>query len=241
MEALPEQREEHLVTDLANRIQQLEAELGAARAELIGVHSRLLFARQSFYADGRTEATLRSTPGMARSRQMQEEEPRDKKICIEPLPIHHPLRRKWSLGKVMLHRLPEADTPRLCFIGNHIPKGQLRIFGLLEDGAVWEHFIGFDKLAAEGGIILGRDADSCDLCLPENGVSRNHARLELGPSGLVITDLNSTNGIHINERHINAYSPQEPLTDGCIIRLGETALRIEIVHGSAEPPPTSIS
>ncbi|MBR1998626.1 MAG: FHA domain-containing protein [Akkermansia sp.] len=238
MEAPREQQEEHLVADLAGRIQRMEAELEVARAQLIGMHSRLLFARQSFYADSQTEATLRSTPSMARSRQALQQEAEQQQISIEALPIQHPLRRKWSLGKVLLHRLPEADAPRLCFIGNHIPKGKLRLFGLLEDGSVWEQLIPFDRLATEGGVTLGRDATACDLCLPENGVSRSHARIELGATGLVITDLNSTNGIHLNDRHINAYSPQEPLADGCIIRFGETALRVEIVYGSAEPTPT---
>jgi pSer/pThr/pTyr-binding forkhead associated (FHA) protein len=87
-------------------------------------------------------------------------------------------------------------------------------------------------LAREGGITIGRDPESTDLQLPENGVSRTHACIELGATGLVISDLNSTNGIQVNEQHLNSYNPQAPVYDGTVIHLGDTALRIEIIYST---------
>jgi pSer/pThr/pTyr-binding forkhead associated (FHA) protein len=115
----------------------------------------------------------------------------------------------------------------------------MRILGLLSNGDVWEHHIPFSRLAQDGGITIGRDKKAADLPLDENGVSRLHARIELGSTGLVITDLNSTNGLFINNEHINSYSPQKPLTDGAVIRMGKTALRVELIIGSHELHPTS--
>ena len=230
--------EEQQVAVLAQRIHELESELSCARAQLIGVHSKLMFARQSFYADRHTETALRSTSVVSVDSAKSAEAP-DSHIHIEPLPIHHPLRRKWALGKGLKDTKKGETTQRICFTGHHAPGGKLRIFGLLADGEPWEHIIPFSDLAADNGIIIGRDPEAVHLVLPENGVSRTHARIELGSTGLVITDLNSTNGLMVNDEHINNYSPQVPLSDGSTIRLGDTILRVEIIYGSAEPTPKS--
>lgn len=235
MNADNSKNEEQQVADLAQRIQGLESELTEARAQLIGVHSRLLYARQSFYADEHTEGTIRSGATNPQSRAAQVQEEDQAPIHIEPLPIHHPLRRKWSLGKGLPGSTTRGTGQRISFVGNHVPGGMLRLFSLLANGEPWEQLISFSELAKEGGIIIGRDPETVHLQLPENGVSRMHARIELGSTGLVISDLNSTNGIQVNDDHINSYSPQVPINDGTIIRLGDTALRVEIIYGSAEP------
>ena len=226
--------EERQVAELAQRIQALENELAGARAQLVGVHSHLLFNRQFFYADGATESTLRSTPVSVCSRRAELPESAPV-VTIEPLPIQHPLRRKWSLGKGLPDSADAAAEHHLFFTEDCIPCGQLRMFGLLSDGEVWEHFVPFSQLVQEGGIVIGRDASSADFILPETGVSRRHARIELVATGLVISDLNSTNGLLVNDQVVNGYSPRVSLADGSIIRLGDTSIRIEIVYGSAEP------
>lgn len=235
MSAERSMNEEQQVVALAQRIQELETELAGARAQLIGVHSRLMFARESFYEDRHTETALRSTSVARVGTNGKTAEP-PLPIHIEPLPIHHPLRRKWALGKGLQDTQPGDTGQRICFTGKQAPGGKLRLFGLLADGEPWEHIIPFSDLASENGIIIGRDPRSVNLLLPETGVSRSHARIELGSTGLVITDLNSTNGILVNDEHINCYSPQVPLSDGSTIRLGDTILRIEIIYGSTEPP-----
>jgi pSer/pThr/pTyr-binding forkhead associated (FHA) protein len=49
--------------------------------------------------------------------------------------------------------------------------------------------------------VIGRATD-CDLVLDRELVSRHHARLTLSADGLMIEDLNSTNGVFVNERRI---------------------------------------
>lgn len=238
----PKSREEELqVAALAQRIQGLEAELTEARAQLIGMHSKLMYARSSFYEDEQTQVSVLNSAAVSQGRESPKEE-REAPIHIEPLPVHHPLRRKWALGRGVGSAHNGGTATRICFTGTHVPAGKMRILGLLTNGEVWEHYIPFTRLAKEGGVTIGRDADAVDLSLPENGVSRMHARIELGSTGLVITDLHSTNGLYINNEHINSYSPQKPLTDGAIIRMGDTALRIELIYGSQKPhSPSNIS
>ncbi|MBR5213321.1 MAG: FHA domain-containing protein [Akkermansia sp.] len=226
--------EEQQIAALAQRISGLEAKLAEARAQLLCTHSKLMYARQSFYADRHTQAALISSTVSVQHKDNTQEQSAHP-IHIKPLPIHHPLRRKWDLIK----GLPDGNTnekqQRICFSGKHTPGGQLRLFGLLEDGEAWEHYIPFSTLAQSGGLTIGRDPQCADILLPESGVSRAHARIELSHTGLVITDLNSTNGLKINDTVINSYSPQVSLTDGATLHLGHTVLRVEIIYGSAEP------
>ena len=221
------------VAELAQRVQQLEGELAGARAQLVGMHSRLLFNRQFFYEDSAMQDTLRSAPVPACSHSVAVAEDASA-ISVEPLPIQHPLRRKWSLGKGLPEQADDEPENHLCFTEDRIPRGQLRLFCLLSDGEVWDQRIPFSELVKEGGIVLGRDASVSDYCLPEQGISRKHARIELGVTGLVISDMNSTNGLSVNDQYINAYSPRVPMADGSVIRLGGTAVRVEIVYGSSE-------
>jgi DNA-binding response OmpR family regulator len=52
--------------------------------------------------------------------------------------------------------------------------------------------------------VIGRDA-SCQLCLTDVAVSRFHARVAQYPDGIaVVTDLNSSNGIHIHGKRIQS-------------------------------------
>ncbi|MBQ3525086.1 MAG: FHA domain-containing protein [Akkermansia sp.] len=232
MDADTTRSEERRMADLATRIQGLEGELAQARALLTTMHSKLLFERQSNFTDTNTEATLlRSSEGSRHSRRAVTEEATEP-IHVEPLPMQHPLRRKWSLGKGIPDASSENDRHRICFTGAHTSNGKLRLFGLLSDGSVWEHYLPFSQLAREGGITIGRDPELVNLVIADNGVSRSHARLELGATGLVISDLNSTNGLYVNEQKITPYNPQTPLTDGSVIGLGDTPLRVEIIQGS---------
>ncbi|MCP4678443.1 MAG: GGDEF domain-containing protein [Deltaproteobacteria bacterium] len=53
-----------------------------------------------------------------------------------------------------------------------------------------------------GSIVIGRNS-SCDICLNEDGISRQHARLELsGKNRLVVEDLSSTNGTFMAGKRI---------------------------------------
>ena len=77
-------------------------------------------------------------------------------------------------------------------------------------------------------IVVGRAAD-VPLSVPTDAaLSRQHAALELDPSGLRVRDLKSKHGVFVNSQRVEACS----LTHGDQVQVGETILRIEIVHAA---------
>lgn len=70
-------------------------------------------------------------------------------------------------------------------------------------------------------VAIGRDA-TCAIVIPDGGVSRNHARIELGTDGRFhIEDLNSTNGTWVNSSRLGTGI----LKDGDYVRIGECIFR----------------
>jgi DNA-binding NtrC family response regulator len=63
--------------------------------------------------------------------------------------------------------------------------------------------------------VIGRDED-CSIHLPGNDISRRHAFLRKGSSGVEIVDLGSRNGVFVNGRRVSA----SPLRQGDVVRLG---------------------
>ena len=69
-------------------------------------------------------------------------------------------------------------------------------------------------------ITIGRSAD-CDVYLDDEGISRNHARVEQDEFGnAVILDLGSTNGTYFNGTRISRYQ----MRDGDKIQVGSTTI-----------------
>jgi two-component system, cell cycle response regulator len=68
-------------------------------------------------------------------------------------------------------------------------------------------------------MILGRGA-SADIRLVDDGVSRLHCRVKLGPEGVVVEDLRSRNGTFCNGERIAA----QVLADGDKLQLGRTTI-----------------
>src|ERR1019366_7255525 len=66
-------------------------------------------------------------------------------------------------------------------------------------------------------LIIGRE-DGCSVHLPGNDVSRRHAVLRKGDTGLSaeIVDLDSRNGVRVNGRRVSS----APLHRGDVLRLG---------------------
>lgn len=231
-------------TESGNVLAELESRARALAAELAAVQAELAVARSLALADRRTgpaevcadvddcECPL-SAPH--RGGAVSEVSRQDSRmlgvtpgVLLQSLPLHDALRRKWGLGG----GLPSAGG--CADVHFHIPgrtrhsaPGRLRIFGLLSDGQPWEHFVSFSSLAADGGVIIGREQELCDLALADDSVSRIHARLEINYSGLVVTDLQSTNGVFVDDVQVDAYSPQTPLGDGSVLTLGEVPLCVE--------------
>jgi len=77
-----------------------------------------------------------------------------------------------------------------------------------------------------------------DLLIERDGmVSKRHARISLGPDGFTITDLNSTNGVWVNDERVS--DPQgRPLRSGDVIRLGATELVFEEAGARPAPVPS---
>ena len=71
----------------------------------------------------------------------------------------------------------------------------------------------YDLLA--GSVIVGRSPDN-DIFIKSKFVSRHHARLTSDESGCTIVDLNSTNGVVIDEQRVQV----QHLKDGDVISLG---------------------
>lgn len=106
---------------------------------------------------------------------------------------------------------PGPTEPRLTMIA--IAKGGQRVTQT------------FDAPALRQGIVIGRDASVSHLTLPDDSVSRRHARILLSGSALTIEDLNSANGVVIDGTKLPARRPQ-PVVEGSRIAVGETQLTV---------------
>lgn len=70
-----------------------------------------------------------------------------------------------------------------------------------------------------GDLTIGRSTDN-DISLALDTISRKHARLSVGQQGVIVTDLESTNGTFVNRKRIHC-SPAFP---GEQIQLGSVLL-----------------
>jgi len=78
-------------------------------------------------------------------------------------------------------------------------------------------------VSASGRVFkLGR-GEGCDLVLPDEDVSREHATIERGDSGIVVCDLGSKNGVEVEGERVVG---RRCLRDGDILRVGGTRLRL---------------
>jgi transcriptional regulator with GAF, ATPase, and Fis domain len=80
-------------------------------------------------------------------------------------------------------------------------------------------------------IVVGTAA-SVDLKLTDPTVSRHHATLRMTEHGILVTDLDSTNGTRVDRRRIRA-AYTEP---GDAIDVGSTRMRVELQRGRVELP-----
>ncbi len=81
------------------------------------------------------------------------------------------------------------------------------------EGATLEHEL------SQGELILGRSS-SCGLVLPDQKISRQHARLRLDGQSVLIEDLGSRNGTFVNSERVESAD----LRVGDEIRLGDATL-----------------
>jgi DNA-binding winged helix-turn-helix (wHTH) protein len=81
----------------------------------------------------------------------------------------------------------------------------------------------------DGEHVAGRDAD-CSLVIDGSTVSRRHARIKVSNGAVMIEDLGSTNGTHVNGARISAPTRLVP---GDAFALGSEKLRVRLRSGSA--------
>ncbi len=77
-------------------------------------------------------------------------------------------------------------------------------------------------------LTLGR-GDSCDIRINDQSVSRAHARVECGPDGYDLSDLQSTNGTFVNDQPVSTHR----LRDGDYVRVGNCIYRF-LAGGNVE-------
>lgn len=82
------------------------------------------------------------------------------------------------------------------------------------------------ELKLDSGLLsIGRTTDN-DIVLPSSSISRNHCRLQIQSGIATIIDLNSSNGIYVDEVRIKESAA---VNEHQLIRLGDYRLRIERV------------
>ena len=79
-----------------------------------------------------------------------------------------------------------------------------------------------DQVAAE----RARD-QKADIVLPDDTVSRIHARIELRTDGFYVNDLYSTNGTWLNGRRIEPGNAVR-LSDGAALGMGSLQFRVQL-------------
>lgn len=67
--------------------------------------------------------------------------------------------------------------------------------------------------------VLGRDT-SADITIDDTGISRKHIKIEVMPDAVVVTDLDSTNGLFVEGHRVKAAT----LLDGNTIVIGRTRI-----------------
>ena len=71
-------------------------------------------------------------------------------------------------------------------------------------------------------VVIGREGD-CQIVLTDRLVSRHHGRLTMNDDGLTIEDLDSRNGVFVNQRRIRKAAL---LTHGDVIGIGLQSLEV---------------
>jgi len=70
-------------------------------------------------------------------------------------------------------------------------------------------------------LTIGRTTET-DVCLPSKLVSRHHARLLVGPTGVIVEDAGSTNGCFVNGKQVKKHLMHE----GDVLELGDLRYRL---------------
>jgi hypothetical protein len=118
-----------------------------------------------------------------------------------------------------------AASPDLTAIIRDIRQADLSLFIELPSGPGFEHLLRVERSA-----MIGR-ADTADLQLADDCISRRHARIAVLPADpapfVALSDLNSANGTFVNHDRILS---EQRLAEGDLIELGNTRLHIRAIN-----------
>ena len=84
-----------------------------------------------------------------------------------------------------------------------------------------------DIMLSSSHILLGKSRRKADVILPDDTVSRVHARIEHRTDGFYVSDLYSTNGTLLNDKRLES-GCAVLLKDGDVLRLGKLQFRFRI-------------
>ena len=84
-----------------------------------------------------------------------------------------------------------------------------------------------DIMLSSSHILLGKSRRKADVILPDDTVSRVHARIEHRTDGFYVSDLYSTNGTLLNDKRLESGCAVLQ-KDGDVLRLGELQFRFRI-------------
>ena len=90
-------------------------------------------------------------------------------------------------------------------------------------------------LVSETGLMLGRES-TCDVVIPDKGVSREHARLLLHNGTVWVQDAGSRNGVYVNQKRVMRHRPMGP---GDSLTIGSHAFTLEL--SAAFPDENSVA
>lgn len=104
----------------------------------------------------------------------------------------------------------EANPPKMAY---HRPELSYVVM-------IYGEYLGRRYTIKDEELLIGR-APHCDIMLTDDSVSRMHCRLIPGSNGVVISDLNSTNGTYINATSVST----RLLRDGDKVKVGRSIFK----------------
>ena len=144
--------------------------------------------------------------------------PAQQSAAAAPVPARAPVDRPQPPAQAEPVRVERAEP-------EGAPAARVRVFLRAEEGpvqgAAWE--------VDEAGATLGRAPDN-SVHIPDDGLSRRHARIECQHGAYWLSDLGSTNGTFVNQVRLTA---PHALRSGDVIRLGRTHLAVMLHEAPA--------
>ena len=88
----------------------------------------------------------------------------------------------------------------------------------------------------EDDIFIGRIPSINDVCVNHPSVSRQHAHIKRRDDGYTVYDLQSLNGLYVNDERVS----KSLLNEGDVLRLGDVAIRVGFGEGAAQAAPKDL-